>query len=123
MPRNSFGDLLRKLRTDRKVTLRAFCLKNAIDPGNFSRIERGLFPAPQSQEILKKYAGAFELEPGSDEWLEFFDAAAVSKGQIPPDLLSDAEVVEKLPVLFRTLRGKPVPPEKLDELVEIIRRS
>ena len=123
MPRNSFGDLLRKLRTDRKVTLRAFCLKNAFDPGNFSRIERGLFPAPQSQEILKKYAGAFELEPGSDEWLEFFDAAAVSKGQIPPDLLSDAEVVEKLPVLFRTLRGKPVPPEKLDELVEIIRRS
>jgi len=123
MPRNPFGDLLRKLRADRKVTLRAFCLENGFDPGNFSRIERGLFPAPQSQEILEKYAGAFGLEPGTDEWLEFFDAAAVSKGHIPPDLLSDAEVTAKLPVLFRTLRGQPVPPDELDELVEIIRRN
>ena len=123
MPRNPFGDLLRKLRTDRKVTLRAFCLENGFDPGNFSRLERGLYPAPQSQELLEKYAKVFGLKPGTDGWLEFFDAAAVSKGQLPPDLLSDAEVAEKLPVLFRTLRGKPVPPEKLDELVELIRRS
>ena len=123
MSRNPFGDLLRRLRTERKVTLRAFCLENGFDPGNFSRLERGLYPAPKSQHLLEKYAKAFGLEPGTDGWLEFFDAAAVSKGQLPPDLLTDAELVEKLPVLFRTLRGKPVPSEELDELVDVIRRS
>ena len=123
MSENQFGNLLRRLRTERRVTLRAFCLENGFDAGNFSRLERGLYPAPQRQELLEKYANAFGLEPGTDEWLEFFDAAAVSRGQIPKDLLSDDELVEKLPVLFRTMRGKPVSPEKLDELIDLIRRS
>lgn len=123
MARNPFGDLLRRLRKDRRVTLRAFCLTHGFDPGNLSRLERGLYPAPQSQELLEKYARAFDIEPGTDGWIEFFDTAAASRGQIPVDLLSDAELVARLPVLFRTLRGKPTPPEKLDELIEIIRRS
>jgi hypothetical protein len=55
--------------------------------------------------------------------LELFDVAAATRGEIPRDLLTDAELVEKLPVLFRTLRGQPVSPEKLDELAELIRRS
>jgi hypothetical protein len=39
---------------------------------------------------------------------------------LPKDLLSDEEVVEKLPVLFRTLRGTPVRADK-DELIEKVR--
>ncbi len=82
-----------------------------------------MYPPPQNPELLEKYATALGLVRGSDEWLEFFDVAAAERGELPPDLLSDEELVEKLPVLFRTLRGQPVPPEKLDELVERIRRS
>ena len=63
------------------------------------------------------------LEVGGDEWIELFDTAAVDRGQIPKDILSDEDVIEKLPVLFRTVRAKQISPEKLDELVELIKRS
>jgi transcriptional regulator with XRE-family HTH domain len=120
---NAFGNLLRKLRAKRGLTLREFCLQNQLDPGNYSRLERGLYPPPQSHEQIERYAHALGLTEGSDAWLELFDLAAATRGEIPRDLLTDSELVEKLPVLFRTLRGQPVSPEKLDQLAELIRRS
>jgi transcriptional regulator with XRE-family HTH domain len=120
---NAFSELLRKLRAKRGLALREFCLRNHFDPGNYSRLERGLYPPPQSHEQIEKYARALGLEEGSEEWMELFDVAAAARGEIPRDLLSDAELVEKLPVLFRTMRGQPVSSEKLDELAELIRRS
>ncbi len=119
----AFGKRMKELRTAKGVTLREFCQANRFDPGNYSRLERGLFAAPHKEELLAKYALALGLTRGSDEWLEFFDLAAASRGEIPTDLLSDEEVVEKLPVLFRTLRGSPVTEEQMDGLVEKIRRS
>jgi len=56
-----------------------------------------------------------------DDWYQFFDLAAAESGKIPKDILSDEEVVEKLPILFRTLRGKKVSDEKLNKLVRKIR--
>jgi transcriptional regulator with XRE-family HTH domain len=118
-----FGDYIKGLRVKQKQTLRDFCLAHGIDPGNYSRLERGRFPAPQKTEILEKYALALGLRRGSDEWVEFFDMAAASRGEIPADLLNDEQVLQKLPVLFRTLRGSPVPADKLDELIELVRKS
>lgn len=123
MSRNVFGALLKRLRIQRGFTLREFCNRHAFDPGNYSRLERGVFTPPRDRERLERYARALGLSPGDDDWLEFFDTAAASRGEIPEDLLSDEEVVEKLPVLFRTLRAKPVSPETLDDLVERIRRG
>ena len=37
--------------------------------------------------------------------------------------MSDADVVEKLPMLFRTMRANQISGDKLDDLVEMIRRS
>lgn len=118
-----FGQLLKDLRLRKKLTLREFCARSGIDAGNYSRIERGLFPPPQKEEILSKYATALGLKRGSDEWIEFFDVATVARGEIPRDLLNDEEVVNKLPILFRTLRGSPIPTDKMDDLVEIIRKG
>src|SRR5262249_18628288 len=120
---NSFGTLLKELRLRKGMTLREFCLANRIDPGNYSRLERGRFPAPQNEKTLERYAKALGLVRGSDEWLELFDVAAASRGEIPKDLLSDSEVVKKLPVVFRTLRGSPMPSEKMDDFIDEIRRS
>jgi transcriptional regulator with XRE-family HTH domain len=120
---SAFSSLLKKLRAQQGLALREFCLKNHFDPGNYSRLERGLYPPPQSREQIEKYARALGLQEGSEEWLDLFDVAAAVRGEIPPDLLMDAQLVEKLPVLFRTLRGQPVSPEKLDELAELIRKS
>jgi transcriptional regulator with XRE-family HTH domain len=118
-----FGALVKKLRLATGRTLREFCLANGFDPGNFSRLERGLFPPPQNRELLERYAAALTLKPGTDDWLELFDVAAAERGEIPADLMSDAEIVEKLPVLFRTMRAKQVSKGGLDDLVKRIRRS
>ena len=118
-----FGALLKKLRLEGGWTLREFCLRNGLDPGNHSKMERGGFPPPHSRERLEKYANALGLKQGSDEWMEFFDLASAEKGVIPEDLMSDEEVVAKLPVLYRTMRGTPVSSEDLDALIEKIRRS
>jgi transcriptional regulator with XRE-family HTH domain len=118
---SAFGDHIKKLRVAKGVTLRDYCLQHGFDPGNYSRLERGLFPPPQKEELLAKYAKALGVKPKTDEWLEFFDLAAASRGEIPKDLQDD-EIVERLPVLFRTLRGDRVAPEKLDELIDMLRK-
>jgi transcriptional regulator with XRE-family HTH domain len=119
----AFGKKLKELRMRQGLTLREFCQKHGFDPGNYSRLERGLFPPPQKEELLEKYAHALGLKRGSDDWLEFFDLAATCRGEIPKELLSDDEVLQKLPVLFRTLRASPIKPEQLDDLIDKIRRS
>jgi transcriptional regulator with XRE-family HTH domain len=114
---------MKDLRLRKGMTLREFCQAHGFNPGNYSRLERGLFPPPQKDELLEKYATALGLQRGSDEWLEFFDVAAAVRGEIPKDLLADEGVVDKLPILFRTLRGAPISPEKMDDLVEKIRKT
>jgi transcriptional regulator with XRE-family HTH domain len=119
---SKFSEMLKKLRIEKGVTLREFCLTSGFDPGNYSRLERGLYPPP-SPELLEKYAAALAVGRGSDEWLELFDLAATCRGEIPSDLMADARVVEKLPVLFRTMRAKQISAEQLEALIDEIRRS
>jgi len=123
MSASAFGKYLKELRIRKGVTLREHCQAKGLDPGNYSRLERGRYLPPQKHEILERYAAALEIQEGSEEWMEFFDLAAASRGELPKDLLDDAELVEKLPILFRTLRANSVSEEKLDELIDKIRRS
>ena len=105
MSSKTFGQLLKALRPrDWQDHAREFCLEHGFDPGNYSRLERGLFPPPQRDDLLEKYATALGIARGSDDWMEFFDVAAAARGQIPKDLASDEELVGKLPApLFRKL--------------------
>lgn len=118
-----FGSYLKKLRMAKGQTLRDFCLAHGFDPGNYSKLERGILPPPQRTDLLEKYAQALGIVQGSDEWIEVFDLAAAARGEIPHDLLSDEKLLEKLPVLFRTLRGNRVSPDKLDTLINIVRKG
>ncbi len=123
MSASAFGQLFRRCRVELGLTLRSFCEQHGFDPGNLSRLERGLLPPPQSEEKLSQYARVLGLKPGDDRWLEFFDLAAAEHGRIPKDILSDEEVVDKLPVLFRTLRGEKVSEAELSALLDKIRRA
>ena len=118
-----FGEFFRSMRGRSKLSLRGFCLDNGFDPGNISRLERGVLLPPESGKKLETYAKALGLEKGSDAWYTFFDLAAAERGRIPEDVLSDADLVDRLPVLFRTLRGQRVDEEALNDLVERIRRA
>lgn len=120
---SAFGKLIKKLRMKTGLTLREFCDANGLDPGNYSRMERGLLPPPQKKSLLAKYAAAVGLVDGSDEWAEFFDVAAVSRGEVPYDLMTDEKIVEKLPLVFRTLRGTRITRKVLDDLVAKIKDS
>src|SRR5215472_11209933 len=100
----AFGSYFKELRTRKRWTLRQFCQANGYDPGNISRLERGVFSPPESPQKLREYAKALGLKHGAEEWIEFFDRAAADRGQIPADLQGNETLVGQLPVLFRTLR-------------------
>lgn len=119
----NFGPYFKKKRLEGGLTLRRFCAQNEFDPANISKIERGLFPPPKSRKKLERYAVALGVQEGTDEWLEFFDLAAVEAGRLPDGILSNEAVISKLPLLFRTLNNKKFDEAKLDELVERIRRA
>lgn len=119
--RQGFGQLLKELRLRSGQTLREFCENNGFDPGNYSRIERGLF-APPGNEKIAEYAKALGVEVGSDTYVDLLDKAAIDRGELPQSLLSDEQVLEQLPILFRTLRGQSVEDGKLDKLIDILRK-
>lgn len=117
--RRTFGAFFKAKRLELDMSLREFCQQNGLDAGNLSRMERGLLAPPQA-ERLAAYAEMLGIAEGSDDWYELFDLAAAERGKIPDDLQTE-EVLDKLPILFRTLRGQKVPDEKLDELVDLMR--
>jgi transcriptional regulator with XRE-family HTH domain len=110
-----FGDYFKKRRLKNGKTLRQFCLENGLDPGNISKIERGILPPPQSREKLGHYARCLGIVEGSDEWLEFFDIARTDAGRIPDELLADKNIVAKLPLVFRTIKGQKLTADQLEK--------
>jgi transcriptional regulator with XRE-family HTH domain len=119
----SFGELFKTKRISNGLTLREFCRINGLDPGNVSKIERGLFQPPQSKEMLLKYATALGIKEGSEDWLSFCDLAITSAGKIPDDIVSNQELMNALPVLFRTVRNKKLDEEGLGKLIKSIKRE
>jgi transcriptional regulator with XRE-family HTH domain len=117
----TFGTFIKETRIKGGLTLRGFCRIMNMDPGNWSKIERGILPPPKSKKVLKEIATSLKLAEGSEDWHALFDLASISF--IPPDLLDDLSVVEKLPVFFRTLRGEKPAQKELENLIEKIRRS
>ncbi len=115
-----FGDFFKERRLALGLSLRQFCLAHGLDPGNISKLERGRLAPPQHDK-LEEYARLLGIRESSDDWFRFFDLAAAESGRIPRDILSDHEVVEKLPILFRTLRGEKIPDEQLDEIVRKVK--
>jgi transcriptional regulator with XRE-family HTH domain len=121
MAAKTFGEFLKQRRTASGQTLRAFCTAHGFDVGNFSKMERGILAPPHGDGRLDTYAKALGLERESSEWFKFFDLASAARGEIPADLLSDAQVVERLPVMFQAMRD--MDPDKLDQFIDLVRRS
>lgn len=119
----NFGGFVKERRIKQELTLREFCERHGFDPGNHSRLERGVYGPPQDRSKLEELAHALGIERESEEWEEFHTLAAVENGHIPKSVLEDKELLRRLPVLFRTIGSKPLPAEKLDELIEMIKRS
>jgi transcriptional regulator with XRE-family HTH domain len=117
-----FGEIVRGLRAQERITLREFCLKNGYDPSNWSKMERGELPPPQDTVSLETMAHQLGLKRDTQAWTALFDAAALERGRIPEDIRTDEEVVEILPLFFRTLRGKQHTEEELDRVIKFLRK-
>ena len=119
----NFGAYFKSLRIKTGLTLRQFCQENSFDPGNISKLERSVFAAPHSDDKLEEYAKALKLKRGSADWIEFFDLASVSNKTLGTLKIKNEDLIKKLPVLFRTLDNKELTEEKLDQIIELIKRS
>jgi transcriptional regulator with XRE-family HTH domain len=118
-----FGEFIKQIRAKQRLGLREFCLEHGHDPSNWSKIEREVLQPPRDEDTLRTWAKQLGLKPNSDDWLKFFDYAAVDAGRIPDYVLKDEKLVEKLPVFFRTLSGQKPSREDLEKLLEIIRSA
>lgn len=119
---NLFGEFFKKKRLELGKTLRQFCLENSLDPGNISKLERGLLPPPISEGKLEHYARCLKIKKGSNDWCDFFDLANASAGRIPEEILSDKDLLPKLPLVFRTLRGQKLTKEQLNKLAKELKK-
>lgn len=117
----TFGDFIKEIRLRQNLTLRDFCKKYEHDPSNWSKIERGRLQPPNDEKTILEWAKQLGLKKGDADWHKLFDLAALEKGKIPHDILNDKELVQALPVFFRTLRGQKPSKEELKNLAEILR--
>jgi transcriptional regulator with XRE-family HTH domain len=118
-----FGTFIKELRARQRLGLREFCQEHGHDPSNWSKIEREVFQPPRDEDTLRTWAKQLGLKPGSEDWLRFFDYAAVDSGRIPDYVLKDEKLVAQLPVFFRTLSGQKPSREDLEKLLEIIKST
>jgi transcriptional regulator with XRE-family HTH domain len=119
----SFGELVKEFRIAQKKTLRQFCVEHAHDPSNWSKIERGINRPPYDDKTVERWARQLGLKAGTETWQDFMDQAAVARGQIPAAALSDAQLVKKLPVFFRTIRGAELGEKELEDLIRKIKEA
>ncbi len=118
-----FGEFIKKRRVDKGLGLREFCKQIEIDASNWSKVERGVLSPPQDEEKLRNIAQALGIKLRSKEWKEMKDLANIDAGIIPADILSDKQVLDSLPMFFRTIRSEKPTPEELDKLINIIRKE
>lgn len=116
----NFGDFIRERRIKMKLTLRQFAKQKGYDAAYISRLENNLVNPPTDEEKLRGLAKALELKEQSEEWVQFFDLAAASRGQIPQDLASNINI---LPAFYRTIRKKKITEEDIKDLVKIFKKG
>jgi len=117
-----FGEFIKERRLSKGLGLREFCKIIEVDASNWSKVERGVLAPPQDKEKLRKIASALDIGFKSALWRELKDKASIAAGIIPQDILSDAKVLNTLPMFFRTLRSEKPTPEDLDKLIRMIKK-
>ncbi|HKI77210.1 MAG TPA: hypothetical protein VKA26_01570 [Ignavibacteriaceae bacterium] len=118
-----FGDFIKELRLKSGLGLREFCKKYGHDASNWSKIERSILLPPSDEKTLIKWAKELKIEKNSTDWFTFFDLASASRGEIPADILTDENIVAKLPLFYRTLRGQKPTTEEMKNLAKLLKQN
>jgi transcriptional regulator with XRE-family HTH domain len=118
-----FGNFIKQERLALGLSLRRFCQKLELDPSNWSKVERGILPPPKDEVFLERLAGLLQIEVGSPKWQELSDLAHVDRGEIPEYVMQDQELVELLPILFRTIDSIKPTRKEIIQLLESIKEA
>ena len=119
-----FGEFIKELRVKRGYTLNKLCKENNYDSGNHSKLERNVMAPPQVENNLRTLAHALGLSEKTEDWYKFFDLAiVVGNGKIPGYVMKNEEVLNRLPLLLRTISSKRINTERLDKLIDLIREN
>jgi transcriptional regulator with XRE-family HTH domain len=118
-----FGTFVKDKRVEADLTLREFCRRIGEDASNWSKIEREIMMPPKDHEKLARVAVVLGIETGSDEWNKLVDYATVDNGTIPDYIRSDKEVLNALPLFFRTVGSEKPTTEELYELIRNLREG
>src|SRR6267154_2827916 len=113
-----FSDTVKKLRLEKRLTLRDFCEQAGLDPSNWSKVERGINPPPGDVKTLERLAAFFHL--AGERKLAFMDEAALQRNEIPPDVADNAILQKALPAFFRAARGHELSEAELKTLADDI---
>jgi transcriptional regulator with XRE-family HTH domain len=115
----NFGELLKTVRITNRLTLRQCSAQLGVDASNWSKIERGVNSAPKDITVLKHWASFFHLDAKSRQ--AFFDAAFLSRHELPPDIATDERLLQALPAFFRAVRSNEMDQTKTDHFVQDIK--
>lgn len=118
----NFGEFIKEMRLKVDLSLRKFCEVAGLDPSNWSKVERGITPLTMDTERLEAVADILKLKKGGKERVKFFDLAAVAKGIIPEYVYKDEDVLEALPIFFRTASKAKPTDEELEKLIQLIKK-
>jgi transcriptional regulator with XRE-family HTH domain len=118
--KTSFASFVRVKRIAAGLTLREFCRQTGFDASNWSKIERSLLTPPQSKNVLETITAVLKIASGSQDYKELMDLAALAS--VPQDLI-EPEILDQLPVFFRTVRGEKPTEEELNTLITKIRSA
>ncbi len=115
----TFGSFVKDHRIASGLTLRSFCREAAIDPSNWSKMERGIIPPPDEAGFLVRVSDVLRLNP--EEQAELADFASIARGEIPADLRDD-EILAKMPAFFRAIRGQEYTAEDFEKLLDGVKK-
>jgi transcriptional regulator with XRE-family HTH domain len=115
-----FSETVKSLRLEKRLTLRDFCEQVGLDASNWSKVERGVNPPPGDVGVLERLADFFGLRGTAK--LEFIDAAALQRREIPADIADHALLQKALPAFFRAARGHELTEAELAGLADDIRK-
>ena len=114
-----FNELFRQKRMA-IGTVRQFAKQSGFDIAYISRLENGVTMPPKDSEKLTKLGLSLGMAPGTSEWQEFTDLAAVAKNELPEDLQHDDRIAAVLPAFYRTLRTKRRTEKEMQKLLNLI---
>lgn len=118
-----FGQFIKEKRAEKGLSLREFCRQLNEDASNWSRVEREKMSPPRDEKKLERIATILGIDKATVEWDKLYDLARVDAGIIPDYVMSDKEVVEALPIFFRTIGNVKPTKEELNKLIETIRKG